>query len=160
MQNKSAKRLSIGSMPQSLLGIDSLGDNEPVYLIENVEAVFVELEHHQIVLEELLQNRSAGSFFDEITKWQATLRDIESVLREWARVQTKWARIESVFSQADMQTALSQDANIFYKTDRDFKILMKATKKNNNILKCCQRKSKHKHSITSQTRQIYLDFSS
>jgi hypothetical protein len=67
-----------------------------VYLFENVEALFGELEHHQLVLEDLLQNQLAGSFYDEIVKWQNILQHIEAVLKEWNDVQFKWKRVESV----------------------------------------------------------------
>jgi hypothetical protein len=84
---KSTKRLSIGSLPQSLANIEPfnvnfflvymyrffflkiyklyiLQDNDPLYLFENAENLFAEINHHQIVLEELLHNQSAGSFYD------------------------------------------------------------------------------------------------
>jgi hypothetical protein len=93
---KSTKRLSIGSLPGSLVGVEPLSDSDPVYLFENAANLFAELEHHQIVLEELLQNQSAGSFYDEIIKWQNTLQNIEAVLQEWNKVQTKWKKIEPV----------------------------------------------------------------
>ena len=57
-----------------------LKDNDPVFLLEDSESLFAELEHHQIVLEDLLQNQSAGSFYDEIIKWQNMLQNIEAVL--------------------------------------------------------------------------------
>lgn len=71
-------------------------DNDPIFLFENASSLFAELEHHQIVLEELLQNQSAGSFYDEIIKWQNTLQNIEAVLQEWNKVQLKWKRLEPV----------------------------------------------------------------
>jgi hypothetical protein len=69
----------------------------------NPESLFVELDHHQIVLEELLQNQSAGSFYDEIIKWQKMLQNIEAVLQEWSRVQYKWKRLEPVI-KAEIKT--------------------------------------------------------
>jgi dynein heavy chain len=123
------------------VGIEPIGDNEPVYLFEHGESMFNELEHHQIVLQELLMNQSAGSFYDEIIKWQTTLQNIEAVLKVWNSVQTKWRRVESAFSNYEIQTIMPQESASFFKTDRDFRILMKATYKNANILKCCQRKN-------------------
>ncbi len=95
---KSTKRLSIGSLPGSLVGVEPLSDSDPVYLFESAPHLFAELEHHQIVLEELLQNQSAGSFYDEIIKWQNTLQNIEAVLQEWNKVQIKWKKLEPVSS--------------------------------------------------------------
>ncbi len=111
-------------------------------MFENAEQLFAELEHHQKVLEELLFNQSAGSFYDEIIKWQNTLQNIEAVLQEWNKVQLKWKRLEGIYLSNEIHTMLPQESANFYKTDKDFKILMKATHKNSNILKCCQRKSK------------------
>ena len=65
-------------------------------LFSQAESIFAELEHHQIVLESLLQNQSAGSFYDEIIKWQNTLQNVEAVLFEWNQVQINWQRLESV----------------------------------------------------------------
>jgi dynein heavy chain len=138
---KSNKRLSIGSLPNSLLGLEPLGENEPIYLFESAESLFAELDHHQIVLQELLMNQSAGSFYDEIIKWQQTLQNIEAVLKVWNSVQNNWKRIESAYAMYEIQTILPQESASFFKTDRDFKVLMKATHKNSNILKCCQRKN-------------------
>jgi len=110
-------------------------------LFENAENLFAEIDHHQVVLEELLHNQSAGSFYDEIIKWQTILQLIEAVLQEWNKVQIKWKRLESIYFSYEIHTILPQDSANFYKTDKDFKTLMKATSKNNNILKCCQRKN-------------------
>lgn len=110
-------------------------------MFENADNLFAEINHHQIVLEQLLHNQSAGSFYDEIIKWQTTLQLIESVLHEWNKVQIKWKKLESIYSSYEIHTILAQDSATFYKTDKDFKTLMKATAKNSNILKCCQRKN-------------------
>jgi hypothetical protein len=47
-----------------------------------------------------------------------------------------------VFNTQEIRTALSHDANTFSMVNRDFRLLMKATEKNPNVLQCCQRKSK------------------
>ena len=44
----------------SLIGLDTGTDNDPVYLVENTNSLFDELEHHQNVLNELMHNQSAG----------------------------------------------------------------------------------------------------
>jgi hypothetical protein len=75
---------------------NNLKSNEPLFLIEDIESLFNEMEHHQIVLKELLNNQSAGSFYDEIIKWQSTLQHIEAVLKEWNTSQTLWKKLETV----------------------------------------------------------------
>jgi dynein heavy chain len=140
-------------------------DNEPVYLFTRADLLFAEIENHQIVLEELLHNQASGSFYDEITKWQNTLQTIEAVLQDWHQVQIKWKflegvrpdystmlkmdhvliyvdRLKKVYLGNKVKAVLAQETVAFFKSDKDFRLLMKATKKNNNILKCCQRKSK------------------
>jgi dynein heavy chain len=101
--------------------------------------MFVEMEDHQINLEILQTNQSAGSFLDEIAKWQSTLQHIEGVLQQWNHVQQLWLQIDCLtpLIQFDAQTNL-----IFLKADRDFRCLMISVSNNNNVLKCCQKKSK------------------
>ena len=84
-----------------------------MFLFENADSLFAELEHHQIVLEELLHNQSAGSFYDEIIKWQNILQTIEAVLQEWNKVQTKWKRLESVISLNSLKFNFFFDPKIF-----------------------------------------------
>lgn len=100
----------------------------------------MEIEDHQINLEILQTNQSAGSFLDEISKWQTQLQHIEAVLKQWNYVQTIWLKIDSItsFIQIDSQTNL-----IFNKVDKDFRSLMISVSNNNNVLKCCQKKSKN-----------------
>ncbi len=101
--------------------------------------MFAEMEDHQINLEILQTNQSAGSFLDEIAKWQSILQHIEEVLQLWNYVQQLWLKISSLIPliQFDFQTNF-----IFSKVDRDFRSLMISVANNNNVLKCCQKKSK------------------
>ena len=46
-----------------------------------------------------------------------------------------------VYSSSDVRTALTNDANRFAVVNRDFRLLMRATEKNPNVLQCCSRKS-------------------
>ena len=39
---------------------------------------------------------AAGSFMDEVVKWQKRLQTIEAVLSIWLEVQDKWAELEEV----------------------------------------------------------------
>lgn len=100
--------------------------------------MFAEMEDHQINLEILQTNQSAGSFLDEIAKWQSTLQHIEGVLQQWNYVQQLWLKIDCLtpLIQFDSQTSL-----LFSKADRDFRSLMISAVNNNNVLKCCQKKS-------------------
>jgi len=138
---QNSKRLSIGSLPMSMIGLDMAIDNDPVYLLINTGRLFSELEHHQNVLADLMHNQSAGSFYDEIIKWSTTLQNIEAVIKVWDAVQMKWKRLEPVYTSCEAYSLDQIEVGNFFKTDKDFKNLMKATVNNSNILKCCQRKS-------------------
>ncbi|CAF3502703.1 unnamed protein product [Rotaria socialis] len=130
-------RVSIGSISQSLLNID-ISTSDKIHLLSNLDKMFIEIEDHQVNLEILQTNQSAGSFLDEISKWQTTLQHIEAVLKQWNCVQQLWLQIDCLipFIQFD-----SQVNSIFSKADRDFRILMISVSNNNNVLKCCQKKN-------------------
>ena len=53
-----------------------------------------------------------------------------------------WSLLTQVYSGADVRTSLAHDANRFAVVNRDFRLLMRATEKNPNVLQCCSRKSK------------------
>jgi len=46
----------------------------------------------------MLNGSSAGSFADDIIKWQKRLQTIEAVLTVWLEVQEKWVELEDVSS--------------------------------------------------------------
>ena len=108
-------------------------------MLSNLDKIFVEMGDHQMNLEILQTNQSAGSFLDEISKWQTTLQHIEGVLQQWNHVQQLWLQIDCLtpLIQFDQQTNL-----IFSKVDKDFRALMISLANNNNVLKCSQKKSK------------------
>ena len=110
-----------------------------MYLLSNLDQMFAEMEDHQINLEILQTNQSAGSFLDEIAKWQSILQHIEEVLQQWNTVQQLWQKLDSILPilQADTQLSI-----MFFKIDREFRGLMVAVANDNNVLKCCQKKSK------------------
>ena len=62
----------------------------------NTETIFEELESHQVSLQAVQTSGAAGSFLDEIVKWQKLLQTIEAVLTVWLEVQQKWLEIEEV----------------------------------------------------------------
>lgn len=50
----------------------------------------------QVSLQNMLNGSSAGSFADDIMKWQKRLQTIEAVLTVWLEVQEKWIELEDV----------------------------------------------------------------
>ncbi|XP_078672103.1 uncharacterized protein LOC144911712 isoform X1 [Branchiostoma floridae x Branchiostoma belcheri] len=132
------RRGSTASLPASLANLGE--DSGQLFLLTNTEAIFEELESHQVSLQSMGASSAAGSFSDEVLKWQKRLQTIEAVMTVWLEVQEKWVELEEVFSGADVRTTLSHDANMFAAANRDFRRLMRATEKNPNVLQCCSRK--------------------
>ena len=109
-------------------------------LLVNLEKIFAEIEDHQINLETLQRNQSAGSFLDEISKWQEILKDIEEILHEWNSLQTLWLRLTSLNSSVQFDDSTSL---LFNQVDRHVRRLNLSLVQNNNtnLLECCQKKS-------------------
>ncbi|GFO25145.1 dynein beta chain, ciliary-like, partial [Plakobranchus ocellatus] len=133
------KRSSISSLPASLMNLGE--DPGTLMLLTHTDPIFEELEHHQITLQAMQSNSAAGSFLDEVLKWQKRLQNIEAVLTCWLDVQDKWVEMEEVYTSSDVRQALSHDANRFATANKDFRLLMRATEKNPNVLQCCSRKN-------------------
>lgn len=51
----------------------------------------------------MLTGSAAGSFADDIMKWQKRLQTIESVLSVWLEVQEKWIELEDVSKECEGQ---------------------------------------------------------
>ncbi|XP_056010102.1 uncharacterized protein LOC125667097 [Ostrea edulis] len=133
------KRSSIASLPASLLNLGE--DTGHIMLLTNTDPIFGELEAHQVSLQAMHSNSLAGSFMDDVVKWQKRLQTIEAVLRTWLDVQELWIELEEVYSSTDVRTSLSHDANRFAVLNKDFRLLMRATEKNANVLQRCTRKN-------------------
>ncbi|XP_064650622.1 uncharacterized protein LOC135502065 isoform X3 [Lineus longissimus] len=133
------RRASIASLPPSLANMEM--DTTEIHLLTNTDPIFDELENHQVSLQAMQSSSAAGSFLDEVMKWQKRLQTIEAVLAVWLEVQEKWAELEEIYSGTDVKMSLSHDATVFSAINRDFRLLMKATEKNPNVLQCCSRKN-------------------
>ena len=49
-----------------------------------------------MVLSAMSSNSAAGSFQDEVCKWQRQLQIIEQTVTVWLQVQTLWCKLEEV----------------------------------------------------------------
>ena len=47
-------------------------------------------------LQAMQSSSAAGSFLDEVMKWQKRLQTLEAVLSTWLDVQEKWVELEEV----------------------------------------------------------------
>ena len=79
-----------------LLAVFLPQDTGQLFLLTNVEPIFEELENHQVSLGVMQSSSAAGSFLDEVTKWQKRLQTIEAILTTWLDVQEKWVELEEV----------------------------------------------------------------
>ena len=71
-------------------------ESAAVMLLTCTEPIFDELESHQMALQAMQSSSAAGSFLDEVMKWQKRLQTIEAALTIWLEVQEKWVELEEV----------------------------------------------------------------
>ncbi|XP_069829066.1 uncharacterized protein [Dendropsophus ebraccatus] len=134
---KKAGRGSTLSLYESLKHIEDFGK---VLLMRNADSIFEELEHHQLVLTSIQPYAEAGSFLDDVTKWQKKLQIIETTVHLWLSVQEKWTQMEEVFSTLAFRVAMPREANFFADVHHHFCRLMKSVEENPNILQNCTRR--------------------
>lgn len=79
-------------------------DTGQIFLLNKSGPIFEELENHQVALQAM--QSSAGSFLDDIIKWQKKLQQIEAVLVMWLEVQDKWIELEEVGSYENPQNKI------------------------------------------------------
>ena len=65
-------------------------------LLTNTGPIFEELESHQMALQAMQSSSAAGSFLDEVMKWQKRLQTIEAVLTTWLQVQEVRKKIRRI----------------------------------------------------------------
>ncbi|KAG8587471.1 hypothetical protein GDO81_005673 [Engystomops pustulosus] len=135
--SKKMGRGSTVSLYESLKHIEEFGK---VQLVRNTDSIFEELEHHQLVLTSMQPYAEAGSFLDDVTKWQKKLQVIETTVHLWLSVQEKWTQMEEVFSTLTFRVAMPREANLFADVHHHFCRLMKSVEENPNILQNCTRR--------------------
>ncbi|XP_043910785.1 dynein beta chain, flagellar outer arm-like [Protopterus annectens] len=111
-----------------------------VMLLTNTDGIFEELEHHQLLLSTMQNYTEAGSFLDDVTKWQRKLQIIETAVSSWLQAQEKWTCLEEVFSGVGIRVAMPKEATVFAEVHYDFSRLMKVTEENPNILQNCTKR--------------------
>ena len=60
-----------------IYSVSLLQDNGSLMLLTNTRPIFEELETNQVSLGVIQSSSAAGSFLDEVTKWQKRLQSIE-----------------------------------------------------------------------------------
>jgi len=65
-------------------------------------------------------------FKENVTKWQRTLKSVDTVIAIWTKVQKNWQRLEPIFlGSEDIRAQLPEDTKRFEKVDNDWKDLMR-----------------------------------
>ncbi|XP_053311944.1 dynein axonemal heavy chain 9-like [Spea bombifrons] len=135
--SKMGGRGSTLSLYESLKHFEEPGT---VVLLKSTDSLFEELEHHQLVLTNIHPYAEAGSFLDEVTKWQKKLQIIETTVQLWLSVQEKWTQLEEAFSTLAFRVAMPREAALFADVHHHFYRLMKSVEENPNILQNCMRR--------------------
>ncbi|KAI0240665.1 Dynein heavy chain 9, axonemal [Lamellibrachia satsuma] len=89
------RKTSISSLPISLIHVVG-EENGKLLLLTKTAHIFDELENHQVALQAMQSSSAAGSFQDEVFKWQKQLQMIEAVMTVWLDVQRQWTELEEV----------------------------------------------------------------
>ncbi|CAH2222787.1 dynein beta chain, flagellar outer arm-like [Pelobates cultripes] len=109
LMSKKVGKGSSMSLYESLKHIEEPGT---VVLLKSADAIFEELQHHQLVLSSIQPHAESGSFLDEVTKWQKKLKIIETSVQLWLMVQEKWAQLEEPLEcRGPVETWLPQLVN-------------------------------------------------
>ncbi|KAL3314189.1 hypothetical protein Ciccas_007197 [Cichlidogyrus casuarinus] len=122
--------------------------------------ILCELARDQILLQKLLLQQeffngddskssptgdtvgSVNTFFtDEIKKWQLTLKNVEQLTQLWLQVQKAWCDVIQILQHDQMRRSLRIDLHELSVLNKDIILLFRATAKNPNVLRCCERKS-------------------
>ncbi|XP_062957128.1 dynein axonemal heavy chain 11 [Cynocephalus volans] len=111
-------------------------------LLKSDEQLFETLEHSQVQLQTLLQNKYVEYFIEQVLSWQNKLNIADSVIFTWMEVQRAWSHLESIFvCSEDVRIQLVKDARRFDGVNAEFKELMFKTAKIKNVLEATCRPS-------------------
>ena len=100
-------------------------------IIENVESQSLEIMT-------MLAQKEVEEFKESVSKWQKTLKTVESVIEIWVKVQKNWARLNPIFLQSeDIRGQLPDDTKRFEKVDIEWKDLMRDAVENPQVVEAC-----------------------
>ena len=110
-----------------------------ILTIKVPDTVVEALELHQLELQGMIGMGKFVAFFRErVNKWQHTLGNIESTLKEWSSVTKQWASLEAIFlGSADIRTQMPEDTGRFETIDHDFKEMMLSSVEEPGVVAAC-----------------------
>jgi len=110
-----------------------------IMTIKVPDSVVEALELHQMELQSMIGMGKFVAFFKErVNKWQLTLGNIESTLKEWSSVSKTWASLEAIFlGSADIRAQMPEDTARFEGIDHDFKEMMLSAVLDPGVIAAC-----------------------
>eukprot|EP00755_Sulcionema_specki_P032815 Sspe_Gene.20010::Locus_7312_Transcript_1_1_Confidence_1.000_Length_13148::g.20010::m.20010/K10408/DNAH; dynein heavy chain, axonemal len=127
------------------------GSDTPIFTIpDNVQRIIGE---HQLVLQNLAENRFVADHLAEIQKWQQTIATIENVLSLFDDVQHTWRYLQSIFiGSDDLREHLPKDTQLFAELDKSLKELLKEAAATPLIVSLCMKEGQEEHLSSFQSQ--------
>jgi dynein heavy chain len=95
------------------------------YVLGSMEMIIEFVETQSMELMGMMAQKEVEEFKDNVTKWQRTLKSVDSVIAIWTKVQKNWQRLEPIFlASEDIRAQLPEDTKRFEKVDQEWKALM------------------------------------
>jgi dynein heavy chain len=101
--------------------------------------VIIELvETQSMDLMTMLAQKEVEEFKENVSKWQKTLKTVDSVVEIWVKVQKNWSRLNPIFlASEDIRGQLPEDTKRFEKVDIEWKELMRDAVENSGVVEAC-----------------------
>jgi dynein heavy chain len=101
-----------------------LPHNRTQYNLLKVREELIEiLEDNQVQLQNMLNSKFVGHFYDEVANWQTKLNTADRVINIWLEVQRTWVYLEAIFiGSDDIRIQLPEDTRRFETLDKEFKV--------------------------------------
>lgn len=101
--------------------------------------VIIELvETQSMDLMTMLAQKEVEEFKENVSKWQKTLKTVDSVVEIWVKVQKNWSRLYPIFlASDDIRGQLPEDTKRFEKVDLDWRELMRDAVENSGVVEAC-----------------------
>lgn len=92
-------------------------------LLKVREELIEVLEDNQVQLQNMLNSKFVGHFYDEVANWQTKLNTADRVINIWLEVQRTWVYLEAIFiGSDDIRIQLPEDTRRFETLDKEFKV--------------------------------------
>ena len=111
------------------------GENQ---LLGALDIIVEQVETQSLDLMTMLAQKEVEEFKENVSKWQKTLKTVDSVIQIWVKVQKNWQRLYPIFlASEDIRGQLPEDTKRFEKVDIDWKELMRDAVENPGVVEAC-----------------------